>query len=264
MDPASGGKRDKIVVLPLEDARAARGESRRAVARSKVATLRAFQRIRADRLWGVLGIVFVLFATVLVLTWEHKPAPEPKVALTWREDPASLPEVNRTVTETQPTLVVPFEVTAANVTRVRVNVYWKDDVATQSVELDNLSLKLEGPEGTNVVLQRGALSCCLDTGTNETFSVRVQDPPEAPSQFPVRTVGEAERMLGDRTSHVGSGLWKLTVTLNQANGHYANELQRGSPCPDGGPPSVCIPDHGNWFRVRLSYNTYHPEFRAGA
>lgn len=252
--------RSPIIARPLDEVRKARGDAKVAVVRSKVASLRAFRRVWPDRVFGIFGVLLVVVATGLIFSWEKKPPVEPKIALAWLEEPHALAEQNHTLTESQPTHVYPFEITDVNVTKVRVNLFWIDDVAEDAVDVDNFSIQIEGPPGTNVSMKEPYVPCCWKTPYNRTFSFRVQDVPEAPSQFSARTVEEAQALLGDRTQRVGTGLWKVTVTLNQANDHYESELARGQPCPANSPSSVCTPDTSNWVAVRFGYSTYHPEF----
>lgn len=81
------------------------------------------------------------------------------------------------------------------------------------------------------------------------------------SQFAVATEDEARALLGDRTGRVGTGAWRITARVNEANGNYTAGALQDQPCPAGSPPQVCTPDAGNWVRVGLSYNTYRPELR---
>src|SRR5687767_12178167 len=84
--------KNQIRAVPLEDVRRARGEQKVAMPRSKVASLRAFRRVRADRAFGALGIVLLLIGIALIFTWEKPPVIEKKFEVQWplattQEDP---------------------------------------------------------------------------------------------------------------------------------------------------------------------------------
>lgn len=253
----------QLTAIPLEEVRRARGEAKVAVSRSKLSALRAFRRLWSDRVMGMFGVFLILGATLLIFFWV-KPVPvEPKVTVAWRQDvhgasAANGTYVNATLAEGE-TQVFNFEIKDLNVTRVRVNAYWVDDVAVDAVDLDNFTIQIEGPPKANASQGPTHLPARLGTGSNQTFSLKVQDPPNTAKEFPVRNVEEAAQLLGDHSTDNGTGVWKVTVTLSEAKDHYGNDLLRDQPCPDGSPAAVCIPDHGNWIVLRFEYATYRPQ-----
>lgn len=260
-DKSGTPERPPIVARLLEEVRRARGDRRIAYSRSKVATLRAFRRVRADRVFGVFGTVLVVVAVGLIFTWEKKPPEQVAVSLAWKEDDRSLPDQNQTLGSPRETQVYSFEVSDVNVTRVHVHLFWIDDVASGPFDWDNVSVRIDGPPETNVSRDLPGLAWTFQWGVNVSVNLRVQDTPQSPSQFQVRSEAEAEQLLGDRTGRIGTGIWRVYVTLEEAKGNASSSLTGSLACPTTSASVVCTPDPGNWVRVGLTYQTYRPEFR---
>lgn len=248
-----------VRAVPLEKVREATGRKLVPVPRSKVASTRAFRRMRSDRIAGLVGVAFVVMAAILIFTW-----PQPKV----KEPPAfavEWPEAELVAFEDPGVALAPgtpftqaIELSQANITRVILFINWRDDVGDELSEHDNLSVRLEGPAAVNKTLEIVS-SAGSDRFVNSTKDVSVVNPPEL-REIPAKTEGEARANIGDRSTRNGTGTWTLTMTLSYAGDDYRDNVSRlsGQPCPRAPPEgtAACRPDFGNAVEVRVSLRTF--------
>lgn len=251
--------------VPIQEVRRAQGDVRVPVVRSKLASTRAFRRIRADRFFGTLGILFILVAALLVFKWEQTVPVTPAFSIGWDEATNPSPSKSETATETERTKIFEFAVQGQNITRVHLWAFWKDTVGDQPIEQDNLTIEVEGPGGNNttVTLKRENLfATSFVTGRNETFNVPIQDVPEV-RRVAASTQAQARALVEERVhpNTFGSGTWKVTVTLNDAVDDYKDETLRylGN-CPDQSPPTACIPDKDQQVTVGFEYGFFRANY----
>lgn len=260
----------KIVAVPLEDVRRAKGEARVALPRSKVASLRAFRRVRMDRILGVLGLLVTLLGIALMFYWEAPPVVEKKFKVEWPTTvhdlenwtppmlAAPTPPVGGTLEQATPTSVVKtFNVPDLNVTEARIAISWRDEVGNIGAEGDHFSILIEGPQGTNISTQK-------NLGTylwhNDTFTFALSGIPDI-SSWPGTTEEQVRKEIGDRSNRTGTGEWKITVRLHRANHDYtpdgsaSSEVKQRDICQTG-----CQRDAGEDFTVRFSYTTYSVKY----
>lgn len=263
--PASSPKPPRRAV-PLEEVRRARGESRVAVQRSKVATLRSFRRIRSDRLLGLLGVLLVVVATVLVFSWPAPPQKKtPAFSVAWEEDSVARTYTGIEVPRDNATWDVLIEVPQANVTTLSASINWSDDVGDEGPEWDVLNFTLKGPDQSGVEKTVRDVADNRD-GRNVTLRAHLVPVPSV-RQVPAKTEDEARAAMGDQTTKNGTGTWTLRIHLDFVGDDYSNAT-RGvgntvgcsaatSQIPNGGASGLCTYDPGQALRlVWVEYKFY--------
>lgn len=248
--------------VPLEKVREAGGRKLIPVPRSKVASTRAFRRVRSDRIAGAVGIFLVFVAALLLFTWPQPVVKKPPAFdVEWpetshevyNESALHLTRDGATRTATQE-----IQIDDANITRITLHTRWRDDVGDQDFEADNVSFELRGPTELNVTL-KVINSAGKDAFVTQSRNATVGKRPDVREALG-RTEAEAWANLGDHTTRNGTGKWTLTVTLLYAGDDYKDDFTRdsGQPCPRQPPQgtALCIPDDGNDVEVRVTYLTY--------
>jgi hypothetical protein len=246
-------------VVPVQKVREAKGEVRIPVPRSKVAATRAFRRLRADRVAGVLGLALILIAGALLFTWPQPPAPrEP----TYSEHEVFQQEV--TLTRQAPAFEQDLDFSNLNVTRVTVELRWRDDVGQAPIDWDTVRVELIGPASANLTIVIEST-----TGPQEVFESRngtLRAPPEI-RDVPARTDEEAWQALGDHSDANGTGAWRLRISTVDFRDQWNDNTSRnlGQECPENPPQGspVCTPDLRNTLHVRVAYRTYRAEVEPG-
>lgn len=255
MSPEPQDPSKKLLAVPLERARRARGQSVVALPRSKVATLRAFRRIRMDRLLGVVGTLLVAIGIVLIFTWPQPPPPvEKKFGVEW---PRTLVDkgTEQGNLAAQQAFTHTEEVDRPNVTHVTMWLTWQDDVGDEAVEGDTFELEVQGPPGSNVTFKSNRTGG--QAGANMSFTFAMSGIPDVAS-VPAATEDEARKTLGDRSNRTGMGSWTMTVRLLRAEGDWSNNDLRGRvPCQ----APHCTPDPGNSFELHFEYAVYQVAFK---
>lgn len=240
----------------MDAVRAAKGEKKIPVARSKVAGTRAFRRVHSDRAAGLIGLFLVVVAGVLLFTWPQPPEKkEPAYNVDWPTETIQAFHDNITVVRGV-VFQRDIEFALPNITRVELFINWQDDVGDEPLESDNATLQLVGPDTANLTLP---ITSHANTSafSNETRAGVVAQIPSI-RQVPARTLGEARATLGDHTTRNGTGTWTLRVTLPHVGDDFQNDRARNQlqNCPEQGIPQVCTYDPGNRLEVRVSYRTY--------
>lgn len=246
----------KIVAIPLEQARRAAGETRVALPRSKVASLRAFRRVRMDRILGALGVILTVLGIALMFTWEAAPIVEKKFKVEWPTTARSMENWTQFVPATANTTSKTFNLAATNVTLVQISVGWRDEVGDDALEGDRFHVTIEGPPGSNVS-RRQDLGTYLAHTAN--FSFPLSGIPDV-SNWPARTEQEARAGVGDRTNRTGTGEWKITVRLVKANHDYRPETPPDVKANDVCQDAFCQRDPGQEFTLRFTYTTYTAKY----
>lgn len=260
-----------IVAVPLEQFRSARGQAVVALPRSKVASLRAFRRIRTDRLLGTIGIILVLIGILLIFTWEKPPEIVKKYGVEWPLETITLENDNNTLAcSANPCAgaaaerTYSIDVTQTNVTGVTVWLQWNDNVVGENEELsegDELRLTLTGPEGTNItnvaVSKVGGRA-----GENISLTYPMSGIPDLGAVQPADNDAEAFALIGDKTNRTGIGTWTITVAIVRAGDDWgpspvAAELRsNGQKCPPNSAQPVCTPDPGNDYNFGFQIIRY--------
>lgn len=259
-DPDSGSK---LVAMPLEQARRARGEALMALPRSKVASLRAFRRIRADRIFGAAGLALVLVGVLLIFAWEKPPPVEKRFGVEWPQTNTMLDPVSDEFAAGDSETYT-FPVNGTNVTAVTFWLTWIDDVARPSsgqAEGDTFEIQVSGPEGSNVSFTERRVGG--QAGMNMSYTLPMSGIPDVAS-VPAKSEEEARAALGDRTNQTGGGDWTITVRLVSANHSWESEDARnaaGGMCPPQSIPNVCTFDPGNSFELHFQFATYEVQFK---
>lgn len=257
-DEPKADSKNQIRAVPLEDVRRARGEAKMAMPRSKVASLRAFRRVRADRTFGAIGILLLFVGLALIFAWEKPPEVEKKFGVEWPQSTIREPPISGArLAEGAAAQTHSYKLTVPNATAIVFSLVWKDDVGDKPIEGDRLEMKIEGPPG--ITLVNATLNDTGDgkTGGNITFPVALNGIPDIAS-VNADTNESAFQAVGDRTNETGIGDWKISVRVLSAPGNYANE---GNANPDlcrPGTPTTpyCTPDGGQAYEVHVSYTTY--------
>lgn len=246
----------KIVAVPLEEARRAKGEARVALPRSKVASLRAFRRVRMDRILGVLGVIVTVIGVALMFYWEAPPVVEKKFKVEWPTTVRSLENWTQFVPTTANTTSKTFELKANNVTQVVIRVGWDDAVGDHDLEGDRFMITIEGPSRTNISRRQ-------DLGTrlhhSQNFSFALSGIPDVAS-WPATSEREARAGVGDRTNTTGSGAWKITMWLVKANHNYSQDAPQEAKSTGLCQAPFCQADPGQDFRLNFIYTTYDVKY----
>lgn len=265
----------KIIAVPLEEGRRARGESVRALPRSKVATLRAFRRIRADRVFGVIGVILIVFATILVFKWE-KPPPVPiRYSVEFPATTYDLPTVEETLSPVsgshQVSKTYTFQVPRENVSKVLVRLAWVDDHGDEVGEGDEFQVRIVGPPGTPTPITEGPIPFSYNrtsptTPTVIEIPILVHSPPSN-RQVEASNEAKARAAYSGNTSRVGMGEWTVTLNLTVENnytsgpGGFGNYYKENFPqCPEEPRSPYCTPDTGNDFELDFQYITYASKY----
>ncbi len=258
--------------VPLEKVRGVRGETKIPVPRSKVATTRAFRRIRADRAAGVLGLVALLVTMWLLFNWELAPEPPPRTySVRWIDQQVSLPDdvifIPADATQDAP-FSKTYSITDHNVTRIIFNVTMQDDVGNDGQEEDILNFRLGGPEAANLTLVIDQKEAPYDREMTYYANGTVVTPPNV-LEVPARDIDEAVAALGDHMNgnDNGTGTWTLTAWFTFVGDDMGNIPPGGGPgdepaqCPADpiATGTVCQEDPGNNVTVRIAYKVYHVE-----
>lgn len=268
-----GPKGDDIVPVPMEQVREARGEKVVAVHRSKLASLRPFRRIRADRVLGVLGVVVLAVALVLVFVWENPPEEQPEWPVEWQE--TEYVPINATTARVEePGSGTPggpapetqqehtFEVSQPNATRVEISVSWQDDIGnTEGFPAgDEIEVTLIGPDDTNTTITRQLVGNVSETQyINMTVAL---NPTPALGAAPVETEEAAREYVDANVNETayGMGQWRVIVRMIEAgdSGDYPQGTDECSPI--GQAADQCQIDDGNEYTLTARYFTFYPEF----
>jgi hypothetical protein len=252
--------------VPLDDVRRARGEQKVALPRSKVAGLRAFRRVRSDRLLGVVGLLLVLVGTTLIFTWEKPPPVEKKFGVEWPLTTHVLPDkAGRRLVEGSPsgsTEATTMTVPSLNVTAVTITLTWEDDVGKTAIEGDRLELEVKGPPGTNVSFKRNDTGLRGPTAGNISVTLPLSGIPDIAS-VAANSEAKARAAVGLRTNHTGTGDWTMTVRLLSAPGEVKNENARADPrlCSVPAETPICKPDGGNDYTLKFRFVTYEVHYK---
>jgi hypothetical protein len=251
------GSPDQIRAVPLEDVRRARGESKVAMPRSKVASLRAFRRVRADRTLGVIGILLLLIGITLIFAWEKPPVVEKKYGVEWPqtvhvEDAI----VGANLVEGAAARSHTYELTAVNATVITFSLLWDDEIGNQAIENDELELDIKGPNGVNVT--NATIRQKAKQG-NITIPLALNSIPDIAS-VNADNERDAFQGVGDRTNRTGIGTWTIGVRVISAPGDVKNEATRPQAstfCDPRLPDNAnCTPDGRENYEIRVSYATY--------
>lgn len=255
MSPASKDSSPKMRAVPLEQARRARGQSMVALPRSKVASLRAFRRIRMDRLLGLLGALLVAIGVLLIFTWPQPPTPvQKKFGVEWPQTMVDTGTESGYLQE-RGVFLHAVQVDRPNVTYVSMWLTWKDDVGDEAIEGDTFELEVQGPPGSNVSFKGNRTGG--QEGANMSFTFAMSGIPDVAS-VPATTEEEARQTLGERTNGTGMGTWTMNVRLLRAEGDWNNNDLRGTvPCQ----APHCTPDPGNSFELHFQYAVYQVAFK---
>lgn len=247
-----------IRAIPLDQARKARGEGKVAVPRSKLAATRAFRRVRGDRLFGVLGILLVLFGAYLVFNWEKPLEVTPTYPVRWPESRHSLAEQNPALETAQRTEQLTFEITDVNVTRISVQFSWNDTVGDEALEYDVLNFTVQGPAGSNITSH-------FEDATGPAglifLNLTVNAPPSIPSVSGARDRQEAATLLPDLSNSTGRGVWSVIVNVKQFRDDFRDAQSRQAfpdgDCPAGvSNPAICVDDVSQEVKVKFDYYTF--------
>lgn len=254
-----------VRAVPIEKVRAAQGKARIAVPRGKVASTKAFRRVRSDRAFGLVGVLLVVLAIVLLFTWPQPPIKKPPTfSVAWPTSDTDvfdrMVQLNRTDSVPHPEVTLDVAIGLANATRVTLNTTWRDDVGDQLIEYDNATFELTKPGATNATLkiQNSATS---KADLTAAASVPLATAPNI-REVPAATLAEARAKLGDRSAHNGTGTWKLHLRLDYVGDHFRDESTRlamGGSCPQNTPAqggAVCVFDPGNKFHVKVTVRSY--------
>lgn len=244
----------KIIAVPLEEARRAKGEARVALPRSKVAGLRAFRRIRSDRLLGVLGVIVTVIGVALMFTWEAPPVIEKKYKVEWPATTHSVENWTKLLTPASPTDTKTFPINAKNVTEVVISVYWKDTVGDVGMEGDQFAISVKGPASSGVDVKDLDLRIWLEH--RRTFTFSLSGVPELASVAATNDA-QARTAIGDKSNDTGSGDWQVTMRLLRANHDYDPgfddpAVKERNVCNE----PFCTTDTGQDFIVSITYVTY--------
>jgi hypothetical protein len=265
----------RIVAKPLDEVREARGEKLVAVQRSKLASLRAFRRARADVAFGTLGVVVILLAGVFIFTWEPPTVVEPSVGVDWPttrtvllNETVSLktPDPNKyppTQTTYENSTTRSVSVVQSNVSAFFVTVFWVDDVGNDNFGGDEVQVTLTAPSGFPLSLPAQRNVAFVGSGMWINFSVPVTDLPTMAS-VPVATEEEARAYVNANVppSRNGTGTWTVKIDLMRAGDWYAPGVSRDTPCNDPTERAgLCRRDMGNDVKVLVSIDTYRPVFK---
>jgi len=255
----------KIVAMPLDEARRARGESVVALPRSKVASLRAFRRVRADRVFGTIGTILVIAGLILAFKWPAPAVhPPPTYKVEWPETRAfskdekarlDFPSQPSTSNPPAPSKVYTEKVDQVNVTKINFWLTWKDDLADPAAgqaDGDNFSLMVKGP--SNYGFTQSATGGA--GGANISYSLPESGIPDKGS-VPAKTYPEALKALGDYSNKTAMGDWTFTVTLLHAGDKWdpsspMYEYRDQVPCS----APYCQRDTGNDFTFHFEFYTY--------
>lgn len=244
----------KIVAVPLDRARRARGEGVVAMPRSKVASLRAFRRIRADRFFGVLGAILIAIGILLIFTWERPPVVPKTFSIEWATKAENVQNEAIQLTAAQGSRTVSINVAGPNVTAVSWWMQWKDDQGDEGSEADNFSIEVKGPPGANLTLP--ATTYQLLTA-NITRTFLMSGIPEITS-VPATTQAEARRKVGDQTNRTGIGTYEFVFSLKSLNGNWQdNTLRDRAPCS----VPYCTQDTRMDLTFHFEAITYSPVFK---
>jgi hypothetical protein len=253
--PAQPPKR----AVPLEKVREAGGKKLVPVPRSKVASTRAFRRVRSDRIAGMVGVVLVVIAAILLFTWPQPQTREPPTfAVEWPQADRDAYRENLTLTRQASTITKDVVLGDANITRISLSIKWKDDVGDEEFEKDDISVELVAPPEVNRTLRINS-----SAGTTQFVEVvqnaSISKTPDV-REVPAATEAEARQKLGDHSTHNGTGTWKLRVTVVTFADDFHDNVTRssGQPCPTQPPQGTpaCTPDLQNLVEVRVSVRTY--------
>lgn len=255
-DDADKDPKSQIRAVPLEDVRRARGEGRVAMPRSKVAGLRAFRRVRADRTMGAIGILFLLIGVALIFAWEKPPAVEKKFGTEWVIETSEMRTIQGArLAEGAPAAAHDFQLDATNATVIVFSLVWTDDVGDQAIEGDRLQIQVEGPPGTNVT-NATRNDTGGQQGGNITIPIRLNGIPDLAS-VNAGTEEAALAAVGDRTNRTGIGPWKVSVrVLDAPDDIKDNRIRDPNVCRIPSATPVCVPDGGEDYQVLISYATY--------
>lgn len=244
----------KIVAMPLDRARRARGEGVVAMPRSKVASLRAFRRIRADRFFGALGALLVILGVLLIFVWEKPPDIPKTFSIEWTPSTTSLTTEALSLTTAQPTKAIPLTVPGPNVTAVTFWFSWKDDVGNEGSEADEFSFEVKGPSGANLTLP-AEKHILLQGNISRTYLM--SGVPEL-SSVPAKTESEARAKVGDQTNQTGIGTYEFTFRLISLNGDWTdNSLRDRAPCNS----PYCTPDNEHKMTFHFEFATYSATYK---
>ena len=227
VDDAEKPDKSKIVAMPLDRARKARGEGVVAMPRSKVASLRAFRRIRADRVFGLLGGVLVVMGVLLIFGWEKPPEVTKSYGVEWPLSIASADDRTLRFTAVNQPQNFTLKVAGPNVTAVVFWMNWTDDKGDQALDADNFSFELKGPPGANLTLPPESIKKLSE---NRSRTYIMSSIPEISS---VNTDNEmtARRLVGDQKNLTGVGDYAFTFTLLELNHDWKDERFRDTtPC----------------------------------
>lgn len=258
-DEPRKGAGNEIRAVPLDEVRRARGETKVAMPRSKVASLRAFRRIRADRAFGAIGLLLLIIGIALIFSWEKPPVIEPKYGVEWPQNRTVEPLiVGQPLAAGAPPRTGTYDLTVPNATTIVFTLLWEDQIGDQAIEADALELSIEGPEGVN--LTNATILQTAKQG-NITIPVPLNGIPDIAS-VPASTEKEAFAAVGDRTNRTGVGTWTYSVRVVSAPGDVKNEAIRNPQgeaafCDPALPDNAnCTPDGFQDYRLEISYITY--------
>ncbi len=265
---------DEVVPVPVETLREARGEKIVAVHRSKLASLRPFRRIRADRILGVIGVIALAAALILLFTWENPPEEEPSWPVEW--DEAEHVPINATTSSlSEPGSGGPgqtvqseeehtFDVDEQNVTRVQVSVWWRDDIGNEEGPPagDEFNVTLYGPDGSGIEVAARNIG-----NISETRYINITIPLAATptiGEAPVETEQEARAYVAENANATtaGIGQWRVVVEMVDAGdaGDYPPEVGECTPAAELA--GQCTIDTGNDYSITVRYYSFFPTFPA--
>jgi len=237
------------------------------VPRHRVTTLRPYKRARRDRVWGALGLVFLLVTLYLLFGGWKAPVVRPHgYSVRWEESVHALANVSADLhwtydqtgtAGTGETVTLPFSsLSDKNVSFVLVVVQFGDDVGDGPNQGDMVNATIEGPDGFKgtghaVATKSQPAAIAL------SFSPNVLPPS---SDSPLDDRGQVLASLSNRSSTKGDGVWKVTLRLDQVHGY---ECTSATGCPQGCNAALasagqCRLDPGTHVDVSFHYRTYHP------
>lgn len=267
MPDSPEGPRPPIRVVPLDEARKARGQGRYPVARSKVATSRAFGRVRADRLFGFVGVAIIIASLFLVFTWEKPVKVAPTVPVQWQDEAyghvgrLEMPANLRVLTDEGASITWHLNISQVNVYRVNFTFQWVDDVGDEIIEYDMLSYEVMGPFQSN--LTRGQTAVRQPSYNAQEIFRPVTLPNKA--LWEARDPDEARAAVREAQPDMrnGTGDWTVVVTLDDLADDFSDETTRerlNRQCPAADPTNVfpfrCTPDTRAEVRVYVEYRWF--------
>lgn len=185
---------------------------------------------------GAVGVV-LLAALVAVLAFTGSEADEGPLAygVEWPVEPG--PATTRTgELEEGRNETYSFELDRPNVTEVRLELAWEDDVG----EPDRFQLRAVPPNGTPVT------NASRNGTLNVTFEL--QPPPET-ATVEAENRSQARQRLDERATRAGAGTWEVQVTLEEAPGRR----------PVPGADLETEPDGSNSYELTFAHQAFHAE-----